>query len=199
MTVDVNVRSADAAFLDDIDEIIEETMVQMFILQPRDRDELEAAKRQANEHPPLFYCAPLTLGSETDGNCVALFVDDADALASSQLPERPLFVDEARLDETTVRSLGGHRGVILNATRPHDELGGFFIAIGPGNVGKFDPDSLAALPMERIVLQSGYPEYGFDEILLAVKAVSDTMFRPDESIVAAATKSALTLLGFKKG
>ena len=199
MTVDVNVRSANAAFLDDIDEVIEETMVQMFILQPRDRDELETAKRQANEHPPLFYCAPLTLSREIDANCVALFVDDPDALASRQLPDRPLFVNEAQLDETIIRSLSGHRGVILNATRPHEGLRTFLLAVGPGNVGKFDPDSLAKQPMGRIVLQSGYPDYGFNEIFIAVKAVSDTMFRPDESIIAAATKNALTLLGFKKG
>jgi hypothetical protein len=52
--------------------------------------------------------------------------------------------------------------------------------------------------MEKLVMQSGYPEYGFEEIFETSKAISDVMFRPDPSILAAATKSALTLLGFNK-
>ncbi|MGA7965981.1 MAG: hypothetical protein WCB49_08865, partial [Gammaproteobacteria bacterium] len=162
MTVDVYVRSGDAAFLDDIDEIIEETMVQMFILQPRDLDELETAKEQADEHNPIFYCAPLTLRDEIDGNCVAFFVDDADALSAA--PEKPLFVEESQLDGTMVDVLaeGAFRGIILNATYAHEGLKDFYLGIGPGTVGKFDPDTLAKLPMERLVMQSGYPEYGFE-------------------------------------
>ncbi len=199
MTVDVYVRSGDAAFLDDIDEIIEETMVQMFILQPRDLDELETAKEQADEHNPIFYCAPLTLRDEIDGNCVAFFVDDADALSAA--PEKPLFVEESQLDGTMVDVLaeGAFRGIILNATYAHEGLKDFYLGIGPGTVGKFDPDTLAKLPMERLVMQSGYPEYGFEAISETAKRISDIMFRPDQSIIAAATKSSLTLLGFKKG
>jgi hypothetical protein len=51
--------------------------------------------------------------------------------------------------------------------------------------------------MDRIVLQSGYPEHGFETIFGAVKVISDAMFRPEQSIVARATKSSLELLGFR--
>jgi hypothetical protein len=199
MTVDVNVRSCDAAFPDDIDEIMEETMVQMFILQPRDLDELETAKEQAGEHNPIFYCAPLTLRDEIDSNCVAFFVDDADALSSAT--GKPLFIEESQLDGAMVEALteGAFRGIILNATHAHEGLKDFYLGVGPGTVGKFDPDTLAKLPMERLVMQSGYPEYGFEAISETAKRISDIMFRPDQSIIAAATKSSLTLLGFKKG
>ncbi|WP_345975836.1 hypothetical protein [Sulfurimonas sp. HSL3-7] len=198
MTVDVNVRYADAAFLEDIDEIIEDTMVQMFILQPRDPAALEAAKMQANEHTALFYSAPLTLSDKTDDNCVGFFVDDIGALASAA--GKPLFVDESQLDATMTRVLseGGYRGIVLNALRVHDELENFYLAIGPGNVKAFDAEKLAKLPMQKLVLQSSYPDFGFGEIFETSKAISDVMFRPDPSIIAAATKSALTLLGFKK-
>ncbi len=200
MTVDVNVHAVDDAFLDDIDEIMEETMVQMFILQPRDLDALETAKEQAEEYTSIFYCAPLTCYDEIDSNCVGFYVDNIHALGPVRSTNKPIFVDESQLDDEMVAALleGDYRGIILDATTAHDELDKFCLAVGPGNVGKFDPEVLAKLPMEKLVMQSGYPEYGFEEIFETSKAISDVMFRPDPSIIAAATKSALTLLGFKK-
>ncbi len=200
MTVDVNVRAVDEQFLEEIDEIMEETMVQMFILQPRDYDELETAKEQADEYTSIFYCAPLTSYDEIDNNCVGFYVDNIHALEAVRPSNKPLFVDESQLDDKMVAALleGNFHGVILNATTAHDALDKFYLAVGPGNVGKFDPDVLAKVPMEKLVMQSGYPEYGFEEIFETSKAISDVMFRPDPSILAASTKSALSLLGFSK-
>ncbi len=200
MTVDVNVRFVDDAFLDEIDEIIEETMVQIFILQPRDLEELETAKEQADAYNPIFYCAPLSIYDEIDSNCVGFFVDNIHALEPVKPSGKPIFVDESQLDAEMVKALneGGFRGIILNATAAHDELKEFYLSVGPGNVGKFDPEILAKIPMERLVMQSSYPDYGFEEIFQTSKAISDVMFRPDPSIIAAATKSSLSLLGFSK-
>lgn len=200
MTVDVNVRAADEAFLDNIDEIIEDTMVQIFILQPRDLDELETAKEQADEYGSIFYCAPLSIYDEIDSNCVGFFVDNIHALKAVENSDKPIFVEESQLDDNMLKTLstGTFRGIILNATTAHEELQKFYLAVGPGNVGDFDADILAKLPMERLVLQSSYPDYGFEEIFETSKAISDVMFRPDMSIIAAATKSSLELLGFKK-
>jgi hypothetical protein len=191
---------ADEQFLENIDEIMEETMVQIFILQPRDYDELTTAKEQADEYTAIFYCAPLTSYDEIDNNCVGFYVDNIHALEPVRPSKKPLFVDESQLNIEMVTALqkGSFHGVILNATAAHDELEKFYLAVGPGNVGKFDPDVLARVPMEKLVMQSGYPEYGFEEIFETSKAISDVMFRPDPSILAAATKSALTLLGFNK-
>jgi len=200
MTVDVNVRAADEAFLDEIDDIMEETMVQMFVLQPRDSDELETAKEQADLYTSIFYCAPVTCYDEIDDNCVGFFADNMHALKAVQASKKPIFVEESQLDDAMVSALGegGYHGVILNATAAHDDLEKFYLAVGPGNVGKFDPECLAKVPMERLLMQSGYPDYGFEEIFETSKAISDVMFRPDPSIIAAATKSALSLLGFTK-
>jgi hypothetical protein len=200
MTIDVNVQSTDDAFLDEIDEIIEDTMVQMFFLQPRDAQALESAKEDAGEYSALFYAAPLALKAQTDANCIGYRVTEHTQLQSLPPLDKPLFVDEADLDDALQSLLieRGDQGVILGATHPHDALERFFIAIGPSNVDAFDPDALAQLSMERIVVQSAYPEHGFDEINGAVKTVSNAMFRPEESIIARATKQTLTLTGFKK-
>ena len=200
MTVDVNVTCADARLLDDIEEIMEDTMVQMFIVQARDEASLEAAVEAAAEHPSIFYVAPAELCHATDANCVGVYAATPEALEAHDL-SKPLFVEERYLDAAMSALLeeGACRGIILDATRPHPELEHFFVAIGPGSVSAFDLELLAALPMDRIVLQSGYPDYGFEQIFDTVKQISDVMFRPEQSIIANATRNALTLLGFKKG
>jgi len=200
MTIDVNVKATNDDFLDEIDEIIEDTMVQMFFLQPEDAEAMEKAKAEAEAYSALFYAAPLALRASADANCVGYRVRTAEALQELPPLDKPLFIDEADLDDGLQSLLiaRGDKGVILNATRAHDALEHFFVAIGPSNVGLFDPETLAALSMDRIVLQSGFPDHGFDEIFPAVKRVSDAMFRPEQSIIARATKHTLALAGFKK-
>ena len=200
MTIDVNVKAADADFLEEIDEIIEDTMVQMFFLQPEDAAALEKAKEGAEEYSALFYAVPLALRDAADANCVGYRIKSAGELKDSATLDKPLFIDESDLDDALEALLieREESGFILNATRAHDRLERFFIAIGPSNVGAFAPEVLAALSMDKIALQSGYPDHGFDEIFPAVKRISDAMFRPEQSIIARATKHTLGLTGFKK-
>ena len=198
MTVDVNVVSLEADFFDNLDEIMEDTMVQMFILHPRERTMLETVREQAAEHGCIFYSVPAELGDDADTNCVGYAVEKAEELGSLP-PGKPLFVDEACLDEALCTALerSGASGIILNATHPHPRLERFRLAIGPETVERFDGEALGALPMERIVLQSRYPEADFEAIDTTVKRISDAMFRPEQSIIAAATRSSLELLGFR--
>jgi hypothetical protein len=199
MTVDVNVKNADTALLEEIDEIMEDTMVQLFILQPRTAEALEAAKEAAEEHAPIFYCVPLSMRDEADSNCIGYYLDAADSLPVSL--DQPLFVDSASLDDALSCRLreGGYRGIILDATHTHDDLENFHLSIGPGNVGTIDAEALSKLSMDRIVLHSGYPDAGFESIYATAKRISDTMFRPEQSIIARATQSSLLMFGFKKG
>lgn len=200
MTIDVNLKATDDDFLDEIDEIIEDTMVQMFFLQPSDAAQLEKAKADAADYASIFYAVPLSLRSEADANCVGYRVTASRELQEAPLTDKPLFIDEKDLDPSlhTLLIEGGYRGIILNATHPHDALERFFIALGPSNIDAFDAKALSELPMDKIVLQSAYPDCGFDEIFTAVKTVSDAMFRPEQSIIARATKHTLALTGFKK-
>lgn len=200
MTIDVNVKATNDEFLEDIDEIIEDTMVQMFFLQPTDEAALEKAKEDAEEYNALFYAAPLALAEQTDAKCVGYRIANADELRAASALEKPLFVDENDMDDA-LRALlieRGDQGVILNATHAHDDLERFFIAIGPSNIGAFEHEVLASLSMDRIMIQSGYPDHSFDEIFPTVKTISDAMFRPEHSIIARATKHTLALAGFKK-
>ena len=60
-------------------------------------------------------------------------------------------------------------------------------------------ESMEDTMVQKLVLQSGYPDFGFEGIFETSKAISDVMFRPDQSIIAEATKNSLLLFGFKKG
>lgn len=200
MTIDVWIERADEAFLDEIDEIIEDTMVQIFILHPKDEDELHKAKAQAQEHNPIFYCAPAALCDKIDAKCVAFFVNSVEELQRIEKLGKPLFINAYDLDEKMRFALtqNGHRGVVLNALQSYEELEKFSISIGPDNIEAFEKPMLEKLPMERIVMHSGYPGYGFEEIFETSKKISDVIFRPDPSIIAAATKNTLSLFDFKK-
>lgn len=198
MTIDVNLHHADEDFFDNLDEIMEDTMVQMFILHPSDSAEITSAKEIAREYGSIFYSVPLHLQHEADENCVAFSIlcDEDSVLLPAD--GKPVVIDESRLSDAIVYALGECRGIVLNATREHTALTNFYLALGAENIGAFDSDSLSSLSMDRIVLQSSYPKYDFDAITAAVKVISDAMFRPEQSIIARATKSSLELFGFRK-
>lgn len=197
MTIDVNLCNADEAFLADIEEIMEDTMVQMFILHPKTTSEIEEAQEIADEHESIFYSIPLSLQGKADSKCVAFSINnEADSVL---LPtEKPIIIDAELLDDEMIAKLSGSRGIILNPTQEYTALEGFYLAMGIGNVGAFETEVLAQMSMDKIVLQSTYPSHGFEEIVGCVKVISNAMFRPEQSIIARATKSSLELFGFRK-
>ena len=197
MTVDVYVKEVDEGFIEEIDEIKEESMVEIFLVHPRDESALEEVKKTASQLNGLFYCAPLSLKESCDDKCLAYYLDQISLLDESV--GTPLYVNADDLTQELQSSLiqGGHKGIILNATKLYEELSDFFVAIGPSNVSRFDMAVLANASMDKIVLQSAYPEHQFDEIFQSVKVISSALFRPEESIIARATQHSLTLFGLK--
>lgn len=197
MTIDVNLLHFDEDFFENIDEIIEDTMIQIFITHPKEHDEVTKIKEIAAKYESIFYSVPLSFHTEADENCVAFSVHGDEDLALLPNLEKPIFIDASHLDESIISRVAGCRGVLLNATREYPQLSGFYLAMGVKNVGLFDSETLGAMSMDQIVLQSCYPDYPFEEVTDAVKVISDTMFRPDQSIIARATKSSLELFGFR--
>lgn len=197
MTIDVNLCRADETFLADIEEIMEETMVQMFILHPKTISEIEEAQEIADEYESIFYSVPLSLQDNSGSKCVAYSITcEADGML---LPsEKPIIIDAELLHDAMITKLSGSRGIILNPTQGYTSLEGFHLAMGSGNVGAFEAEVLAQMSMDKIVLQSTYPNHRFEEIMECVKVISNAMFRPEQSIIARATKSSLELFGFRK-
>ena len=197
MTIDVNLCRADETFLADIEEIMEDTMVQMFILHPKSISEIEEAQEIADEYESIFYSVPLSLQDNAGSKCVAYSItSESDATLLSN--DKPIVIDAELLNDEMITNLSGSRGIILNPTQEYTALEGFYLAMGIGNIGAFETEVLAQMSMDKIVLQSTYPNHGFDEIMECVKVISNAMFRPEQSIIARATKSSLELFGFRK-
>lgn len=197
MIVDVYVKEADEAFIDDIDEIKEDSSVEIFIIHPKDETALAQVQQTAAQTMGLFYCAPLSLMQQCDGKCLAYYLDDP-ALLNEKIFS-PLYIDADMLTPELQQQLidQNHKGIILNATGLHEDLSNFYIAIGPGNISAFDLSVLANISMDRIALQSAYPEHDFEDIFESVKTISSVLFRPEESIIARATRHSLSLFGLK--
>lgn len=200
MTVDVNVTQMDEAFLDDIDEIMEDTLIQLFIVHPKSAQELADVQQSARDNNEIFYSIPLSLKEQADANCKAYYVDDASALLALSSVDKPLYIDAALIDDAVTEKLNalGAEGIILNPTKAYEALPTFFISIGANNVEAFEHEVLANLDMDDLVLESSYPAHPFDIIDQTAKIISDAMFRPEQSIIAHATTSSLKLFGFKK-
>jgi hypothetical protein len=196
MIIDVNVSEYDKDFIDNIEDIIEDTMVQMFVLHPKDENSLQEVQELSNEHNFVFYTIPTKLIDKADAKCVGVCVKNTQELESVE--DHVVMIDEADLDGVMCKALNIHKGIILNATRTHDELKNFFVSVGPGSVEKFDSDALKNLPLGKIVLQSNYPKNDFNDIYTSAELISAATFRSEMSIAAEATKNAMKLFALRK-
>lgn len=199
MTIDVNVKQLDDEFLDDIDEIIEDTMVQIFIVHPSTQEEIESVKEEAMQHNSIFYTVPYRLKESASEKCVGYTLDADDSIDIEKLKEKVVLIDEADLTQELISKMKDPslRGIILNPTSEHQELEHFLLSFGMDTCNHFDDEVLSTLSMDRLVLQSGYPDYNFESLHETAKKISDIMFRPEHSIIARATKSSLELFGLR--
>jgi hypothetical protein len=199
MTIDVNVKQLDHTFLDDIDEIIEDTMVQIFIVHPTTQEEIERVNAEAMQHNSIFYTVPYTLRESASEKCIGYTLDTSDLSGIELLKDKVVFIEEADLTEELRIQMQdpSMKGIILNPTSEHQELEHFLLAFGPDTLDHFDAELLSGLSMDRLVLQSGYPENDFETLYETAKKISDVMFRPEHSIIARATKSSLELFGLR--
>lgn len=195
MIIDVHLNNYDDNFIDNIEEIMEETNVQMFVLHPKDANALQEVQELTDEHHNIFYTVPVDLVDKTDEKCVAVYVSTAEELKSAK--GRVIMIEEANLDETLYKALHKYKGIILNATKSYDNLKNFFVSISPSSVDQFDNDILNKLSMKKLVLQSNYPIHEFDDVYTSVQKISNSMFRSEQSIMLEASKNTLQLFGFK--
>jgi hypothetical protein len=197
MTIDVHISEYDDAFIDNIEDIVEDTIVGMFVLHPKDLNSLEKIQELSEEYHNIFYAVPSELLNKTCEKCVGVVVSKTHELES--LDQHVVMIEETNLDETFSKALQKHKGIVLNATKSHETLENFFVSISPNSVDLFDKDELKKLSMKRIALQSNYPKYEFDDVYTTVEKISHVMFRSEQSITLEATKNTLQLFDLMKG
>lgn len=74
----------DEEFLDELDEFIEDSRVEYFLVHPKNIDELEKVKSLASEINRFKYSIPFELLDLKDENCVAVFINDSTQLETIQ-------------------------------------------------------------------------------------------------------------------
>ena len=199
MTIDVNVKQLDSEFLEDIEEIIEDTMVQIFVVHPSTPEEVESVQSEAMQHNSIFYTVPYKLKQSDLQKCIGYNVVADDQIDTSELKDKVVFIEESDLTPKMITTLKDPsiKGIILSPTSEHQELEHFKLSFGVDTLDHFDTQKLGKLSMDRLVLQSSYPDNGFETLHETAKKISDVMFRPEHSIIARATKSALELFGLR--
>ena len=199
MIIDVNLKQLDSEFLEDIDEIIEDTMVQIFVVHPSTQEEIESVKDEAEQHNSIFYTVPYRFRDDASHKCLGYKVGANDLVETEPFKEKVVFIEEADLTSKMITKLQDQsvKGIILNSTSEHQELEHFLLSFGVDTLDHFDTEKLSELSMDRLVLQSGYPDNDFETLPETAKKISDVMFRPEHSIIARATKSTLELFGLR--
>lgn len=199
MTIDVNVKQLDSEFLEDIDEIIEDTMVQIFVVHPSIPEEIELVQSEAMQHNSIFYTVPYRLKETASQKCIGYKVVADDIIDTEHFKDKVVFIDATDLTPKMITKLhdSSIKGIILNPTSEHTELEHFLLSFGVDTFDHFDTQKLSEFSMDRLVLQSGYPDNNFETLHETAKKISDVMFRPEHSIIARATKSALELFGLR--
>lgn len=200
MTVDlrIDMTMLDDDFFEELDEIIEDTMIHIFMLHPKDMIEIERAKMLCKNYPELFYAIPFESIENKDDNCKAVTLNKPLSLSSLNEITLPIFINSELIDESFYTNLASSqtKGVILHASKNY-ALPNYFDGMTRKKVLTLSPEVLEAIDMTNIVLHSNYPHQSFESIDETAKIISDAIFRPDESIKNHATRNSLALLGLR--
>lgn len=193
--IDMSILEDD--FFEELDEIMEDTMINIFVLHPKTLQELEKAKAFSAKYNSLFYALPLELlDAYRDENCKAVYLNDT-PLSLSELDTIDLAVciSAKLMDEgfTKIVAATKAKGVILDANKNY-HIPHFFEGMTLNKLSNFPKKKLEDINMKHIVLHSNYPYQTFESIDETAKLISDAIFRPDESIKNCATVNSLNLL-----
>ena len=201
MVLDMNIELSgiDEEFLDNLAELIEDTRVEYFIINPRSKEDLEKTQELCEEFERFKYTLPLEFKNQKDKNCVALRITKPDEL--NLVENLPLVIDSHNLNDEFINILNnsGIKGVILNAKESDNRLTNFAYSISHDSLKDWTKKGITDTDYNRIALQSDYPKYSYDELFDGLlKDISDLTFRAEQTIAAGGTRTILKFFGFFK-
>ena len=82
MVLDMNIalEGIDEDFLEELEELIEDTRVEYFIINPTTKEELEKTQNICNEYERFKYTLPIEFKDKKDNNCMALRITESSEL-----------------------------------------------------------------------------------------------------------------------
>ena len=127
MVLDMNIELSgiDEEFLENLAELIEDTRVEYFIINPRNKEDLQKAQELCAEVERFKYTLPVEFKSLQDKNCVAIRITKAKELTFVE--DKPLVIDSKDLTDEFIELLNKSdiKGVILDAKQSDNKLENF--------------------------------------------------------------------------
>lgn len=198
MILDMNIKldGIDEEFLEELDELIEDTRVEYFIINPLTKEELEETQKLCSKIERFKYTLPITLKDKKDKNCVAMRVLQIEEL--SLIQNMPVVIDSNDLNDNFIDALNdsGVKGVVLNTKERDNRLINFTYAISHNSLNEWSKFSITETDYNKLALQSDYPTHSYDELIDGLlKDISDLTFRAEQTIAAAGTRTILRTFG----
>ena len=201
MVLDMNIELAgiDEEFLENFAELIEDTRVEYFIINPRSKEDLQRTQELSEEFERFKYTLPMEFKDLKDRNCVAMRITKAQELPLVE--NMPVVIDSNDLNDEFINELNksGIKGVILDAKESDNRLVNFAYSVSHNSLNNWTKKGITDTDYNRIALQSDYPKYSYDELFdVLLKNISDLTFRAEQSIAAGGTRTVLKTFGFFK-
>lgn len=201
MVLDMNIELAgiDEEFLYNLAELIEDTRVEYFIINPRSKEDLEKTQELCEEFERFKYTLPIEFKNQKDKNCVALRITKPEEL--NLVEDLPLVIDSHNLNDEFINILNNSaiKGVILDAKESDNRLVNFAYSISFDSLNNWTKKGITDTDYNRIALQSDYPKHSYDELFdVLLKNISDLTFRAEQTIAAGGTRTILKTFGFFK-
>ena len=201
MVLDMNIELSgiDEEFLENLAELIEDTRVEYFIINPRNKEDLQKAQELCAEVERFKYTLPVEFKSLQDKNCVAIRITKAKELTFVE--DKPLVIDSKDLTDEFIELLNksGIKGVILDAKQSDNRLENFAYSISFDSLNNWTKKGITDTDYNKIALQSDYPKHSYDELFdVLLKNISDLTFRAEQTIAAGGTRTILKTFGFFK-
>lgn len=198
MILDMNIELSgiDEEFLEDFEELIEETRVEYFVINPKDTDELTKTKELCEEYERFKYTLPIELIEQKDDNCISMKISKIEEI--DKIQDMPVVIESSHLNDGFIDSLNakGLNGVILNAKESDNRLENFAYSISHDSLKEWSKKGITDTDFNKIALQSDYPKYSYDDLLdVLLKDISDLTFRAEQTIAAGGTRTVLRTFG----
>ena len=197
--MNIELSGIDEEFLENLTELIEDTRVEYFIINPRNKEDLQKAQELCEEIQRFKYTLPVEFKNLQDKNCVAIRITKAQELAL--VDNIPLVIDSKDLNDEFIELLNKSaiKGVVLDAKESDNRLENFAYSISFDSLNNWTKKGITDTDYNKIALQSDYPKYSYDELFdVLLKNISDLTFRAEQSIAAGGTRTVLKTFGFFK-
>lgn len=194
MILDMNIdlSGINEEFLEELDDFIEDTRVEYFIINPRTKEELVKTLEISSNYQRFKYTLPIGFKDKIDKNCMAIRITQINEI---DLVEKdfPLVIDSKDLNDEFIDTLNkkGIKGVILDAIESDNRLENFAFSISHKSLKNWTKKGITDTNYNKLALQSDYPEYSYDELFDMLKQMSDLTFRAEQSIATGGTRTVL--------